>query len=117
MREIKFRAWDKHEKKMIFDGYYGSGIFIDLEGTIQWDEVPTERIVLMQFTGLLDKNGKEIYEGDILEYFKKYFPVVFEDTWISPFKAGDNCGCCESGSIPSEYEVVGNIYENPKLLK
>ena len=62
MREIKFRAWDNKQNKMRNDGF---SIYYD--GSIQFaDSIESKDFILMQYTGLKDKNGKEIYEGDIL---------------------------------------------------
>ncbi len=119
MREIKFRAWDKELKEMISgDDYQGSEwIAQALEvlmhgGTDEW----TEQIEIMQFTGLHDKKGKEIYEGDIVEWqddmgdgMKRSFDssVVFQGGAFYPI-------CTMPGR---EFEVIGNIYEHRELLK
>lgn len=95
MREIKFRAWDGGE--IVYNSepeYMGYALFGGFNGEV------------MQFTGLLDKNGKEIYEGDIVIGENKVLFVV--EWWergqwsIAGFK---------------DIEVIGNIYENPDLLK
>jgi len=68
---------------------------------------------LMQFTGLKDKNGKEIYEGDIVSAFGRTSAVKFHDGYF-------DCGIdyIESQSLNVDsYEIIGNIYENPELLK
>ena len=105
-REIKFRAWSKSNKTMEYDT--GHRVDCDL-------------YELMQFTGLHDKNGKEIYEGDIVTY-----PAVI----LEPFDEGakdilkveyDQIGF----KIGEEYlydthedcEIIGNIYENPELCQ
>ena len=70
-------------------------------------------VELMQFTGLLDKNGKEIYEGDILKYRGK---LSFNDPPFVVEWQNDDARWTEF--YPSNnFEVIGNIYENPELLK
>ena len=120
MIEIKFRAWDKWDNRMM----WVDGSFLDVPQQIasNWKEF----LILQQFTGLLDKNGKEIYEGDILSYLdcKGVFVVEWghwgwrmkgtipeEDRMISQW------GPITLPSGNFEYiEVIGNIYENPDLL-
>jgi uncharacterized phage protein (TIGR01671 family) len=121
MREIKFRAWHKCKMSDPF------GIFeyaSDKDSDWGEQELPFEfsfensEAELMQFTGLCDKNGKEIYEGDILQYrlggLSGLFDVRFDGNgfWIKDGKTGSNF-------FPnSEFvEVVGNIYENGDLPK
>lgn len=120
-REIKFRAWHKDLKKMFKIGQ------ITLEKGI-WNFEPNDRdfigmsipyqpsFVLMQYTGLHDKNGKEIYEGDILKGTFYGFPMpeydyVFQIYWDEKEK-----GFMASYFEPSECKVIGNIYDNPELL-
>ena len=131
MRPIKFRAWYKKNKKMQFIAslhfgclkpYHGQAgdlltiVHVNRETAIPPVPTDLEDIELMQFTGLHDKNGKEIWEGDILgNGVDRSWPVEFNDaafTWgIIPLRQidfkSDRCGL----------EVLGNIYENPELLK
>ena len=136
-REIKFRAWvkdhwiGKTSGPMIYD--WQDTIYVE-SCTFQPDGVP-----IMQYTGLKDKNGKEIYEGDILrgmwgkqEYIEKQEiagPVVFSDgcfeweTWLKKFRGFDGRfkirwkeyfpTCLEYREIDA-IEVIGNIYETPE---
>lgn len=128
MREIKFRAWDKETKVMVYDfdadiqeggllkfitGLGGNGqLFCGTEG--DWRELE-----LMQYTGLKDKNGKEIYEGDIvLVSYKHSSGFVHQKAIVQFFGGGFQPltmffgGECQDGEL---FEVLGNIYENPEL--
>lgn len=79
-----------------------------------------EQMNLMQWTGLKDKNGKEIYEGDIITYYNDKYTVEFSKRRAGyfPFANDDGCGCCAYViADPDISEVIGNIYENPELLE
>lgn len=144
MREIKFRIYDKENKVMTHpDGYvldsswFGVTTEHYLDDSGVADLPHSERqFALMQFTGLKDKNGKEIYEGDIFKYEKH--PSYLLDSFISSFVWGNEFGCFGYNvnaeiigelfsplSIHDELqhdflnhiEIIGNIYENPELIK
>lgn len=118
MRQIKFRAWDKNRKEMYqferrittpppLEGKsLGKHLFLPLE---------REDLELMQFTGLLDKNGKEIYEGDVVNegVDNLNYEVAFQQGGFWLLERDNEMGWPESGDI----EIIGNIYENPELLK
>ncbi len=116
MREIKFRAWDKVAEKMrlsfnpVCHGEWDIFSFSDLITT--WERGTYE---LMQYTGLKDKNGKEIYEGDIVR------EDIEERTYQVVFSNGGFMGESKDNKIlffgDGHVEVIGNIYENPELLK
>lgn len=118
MREIKFRAWDNRKKQMLeFD-------LDDAHKLIPYTDCP-----VMQFTGLKDENGKEIYEGDIV-----HTPAKTDNIWeiywhLNGFCLGrkrkdksvldwptDENGYVCYGRSWVDIEVIGNIYENPELL-
>lgn len=115
-REIKFRAWDKDMKEMVFV----SGIQFDPHSPKEKPNIIDERndirdlddIELMQFTGLKDKNGKEVYESDIVKYmdYNEAGEVEFND--VVEYHEGAFYPVCERPS--NEFEVIGNIYENPE---
>lgn len=122
MREIKFRAWFGEEHKMIpFDelhielenGEYT--VWYSLDGDSIQDGLCVEDFNIMQYTGLKDKNGKEIYEGDIVRLPEdedyKYYSIIYSKNRLG-FTLSNGCGFGLSYGI----EVVGNIYENPELL-
>lgn len=125
MRQIKFRAWDGTQLREVLRlGMENYKTLLTAGGYDDYEEVDTARIALMQFTGLTDKNGKEIYEGDIFpcNYCKKdRFKVVWDDnraTYRRELIAGEGCGNVHvmylSGFTRSV--CLGNIYENPELL-
>lgn len=136
MREIKFRAWDSSIRRMLyqtnmeyFDDMIAFRINLDMLGDAQ-------EIIIMQYTGLIDKNGKEIYEGDIIDIHQtvngcNLFVVIWSDIGFSVRYLID-------GEVSREYEyeydikellevnvnkydkeieVIGNIYDNPELLE
>lgn len=119
MRKIKFRAWDAGNKEMI-------NPYCELKDNRFWGEDLTntgysDPESVMQFTGLIDKNGVEIYEGDIIkvDMFTKPYQITFgnSEKWGA-------CFCVQShNSITfltknwsDTSEVIGNIYENPEML-
>lgn len=135
-REIKFRVYDKDRLKMYYllenRRSFGTSEF---DRAVDWEDVfadKHEELVIMQYTGLKDKNGKEIYEGDIVrqvsykysndEYGHKgfyeniskvlYKGRAFQYEWIKTNEI----------EMPKDFkesfiEVIGNIYDNPELLE
>ena len=109
-RLIKFRAWDKEIKVMRSwvqerSGNQPLGHFFTRQD-----------YELMQFTGLLDKNGKEIYEGDIMKTPYGNYAVEF-DIGQFQYENFDHYGVNGEGPCLDEGEIIGNIHENPELLK
>lgn len=122
-RTIKFRAFDKDSSEMMFSKELSGArdFYLDFndKGLALWlqveDSYPEKRdAVIMQFTGLLDKNGKEIYESDILtDQHGDKRPIEFKDgSFMLSYPDGQRY-------LPNqEYrEVVGNIYQHLNLLK
>ena len=117
MRNLK--AWDPSAKRMNeIRGY------VDNEETIKifyksggFASYLKDRIVILEGTGLNDKNGKEIYEGDILHrHMNVYWEVMFKESkWVAKPK-NNSSGLYLDASQFIECEVIGNIHENPDLI-
>ena len=115
-RIIKFRAWNKEENKMwSFDVMDRNKIFA-LDSNLPHKDflvIPDgSHIELMQFTGLTDKNGKEIYDGDVVKYREGVYKVDWFENGFYLFR--DVRAKFDIWWV--ETEVIGNIYENPELL-
>lgn len=115
-RDIKFRAWDSVRKKMHTSAKWVEFRF-DGEGKLKavnyhpnGDE---QRLPAMQFTGLLDANGVEIYEGDIVECDEHFY---YEISWSEKYHSWHASECGGLVDLPAEIKVIGNIYEHPHLL-
>jgi len=121
MRDTKFRAWNKITKQMVYnvfpresDGSVVSFSYaVNPKGTII-------AVELMQYTGLKDCNGMEIYEGDILSIKgnSKNYEVYYEKSHASYFLKNTE-GVLFGGIVPDlivRIKVIGNIFENPELL-
>ncbi|MGE7890899.1 YopX family protein [Bacillus cereus] len=125
MREIKFRAWDEELKKM----YSGAQIECrdNLDAWLSYGELAIYRIddgeyvqlKNIQYTGLKDKNGLEIFESDIVKRHDDLLYIVEWHEEDTMFYYKDSYGDEDDDLRMSavSFEVVGNIYENPELLK
>lgn len=155
MREIKFRAWDKLANKMVQKNFVitsDGGFYwityltgdnarydyddiktqlkviddIDIPAVIDFADFNFEHTILMQYTGLKDKNGVEIFEGDIVKLVLQHISIINNNSIeieiskveFSPayFRLGGSI-LGAGGLISENIEVIGNIYENPELLK
>ena len=120
MREIKFRVWCVDEEEFDYEIVAGN-ILSAIHGSDDPLSAEEEKsFILQQFTGLKDKNGKEIYEGD---YIKNSDGLIMSVKW-------NQARCCFAASVSTEdgwlnllkdlikdFEVVGNVFETPELLK
>ena len=110
MREIKFRAWDKKRKEII---YFDLKLLADESLSFYNEQIKNNNV--MQFTGLHDKNGREIYEGDVWERSGFIGKVVFEHSgWvIVTLPSSRFIEYPAFYSNASTGEIIGNIHENP----
>ncbi|WP_288958483.1 YopX family protein [uncultured Leuconostoc sp.] len=119
MREIKFRVWDNEE-----NNFWGEGRNLSLVSLVSDSVVNDDSTVLEQYTGLKDKNGVEIYEGDIVQYGEDrdfIFVVIFK---YGCFYAHNILGekfmtdsLLGSLVMSEKVSVIGNIHENADLLE
>lgn len=129
MREIKFRGYSKEKligSQWIANGYGVSKInYIDGTSSVYlltpYGDYLVEEDSIGQYTGVKDKSGKEIYEGDIIKYSHSIVGTIFREVRIKYGMWGIE-GMTKGTQIPfanlleNEYEVVGNKFENPELL-
>nr|DAI48678.1 MAG TPA: YopX protein [Caudoviricetes sp.] len=125
MREIKFRAWVK-DRKAIFEviliDYVSKKVTYIVERTGHLLNIRHDKfndIELMQYTGLKDKNNKEIYDGDIIFLHGSKYKVIFK-TEGARFVLRNNEFELEITFINNNnkrMEVLGNVYENPELME
>lgn len=110
---IKYRAWDK-DGKLVPNAITFN---VTPQGFV-WPEVPHVGMkAYEQFTGALDENGAEIYEGDILVFKEEYGAVVWQGQgWTLNPQVYGNPGGYFVGNWSSMVEVVGNIHEHPELI-
>ena len=121
MRDIKFRAWDNYSML--------PWEWLDTSLNCVWTAINAQQYdnpepILMQYTGLKDKNGKEIYEGDILSEKWKFVVEYIKDGFYCTHKQGKKIVSTpisvildkrEKAGVP--LEVIGSIYEHPELLE
>lgn len=108
-RQIKFRAWNKKENKMIEPDDLGVSQAFSLMEHLNgeaYKELLGDDLVFMQFAGLKDKKGKEIYEFDLVKHPDLEIPVLIEYSPMHGF-----LGNFPDGIVPVELQIVGNKYE------
>jgi uncharacterized phage protein (TIGR01671 family) len=123
-REIRFRVWDKETSTMLYPwdmpdrGHHSFGVW---SGSLGYHNLQsgwgTNKI--MQYTGLKDKNGKEVFESDIVYWpHMEAYGIVYYNSdevhyFVKPIRTEDET---ESYLDSTHMEVIGNIYENPELI-
>lgn len=112
MRELKFKIYDKNDTKAII-------------GTFAWNKLPQflfpENFIVLQYTGMKDRNGVEVYEGDIIQmiYDTGERGKIEEIEWLDGINF-DYAGWGTKTVLTSQWkysEIIGNIFETPELLK
>lgn len=128
MRPIEFKAWLLKEKKMIYDFEIRENEIVEDDGTATHNYHRRKDIILLQYTGLLDKNGKKIFEGDIVRGWD--YPEPFQTDVEADFggfieeniqevkwlEKTARFHCNMGQFIPENIEIIGNVYSEPLEL-
>lgn len=123
---VRYRAWDSVKKEMFKDTFaiteIGQVVVVEQKFvTSSPDYVFVDHLVIMQSTGLKDKNGKEIFEGDVVKMSKDVYsePTYYEVVRHrgGAYRLESKQHGCELWLRHTDCEVVGNIYANPELLE
>lgn len=126
-REIKFRVWDSFRRKMVGPDRWGNELVMDMDGELKWyaesdyqggrlDLAGTMDLILMQYIGIKDKNGKEIYEDDVILHGTGELRAPGHVRWCE-YSHGFKVFRDASRYDIYAPEVIGNLYENPELLQ
>lgn len=123
----KYRAWDSAKKEMFKDTFAitesGQVVVVDQSSVfVSPDYVFVDNLVIMQSTGLKDKNGKEVFIGDIIKctrgcLHEVYLEKEYGGTFIGGMPAIYLKGLLSGYAWTEDEEIIGNIYENPELLE
>ena len=128
MREIKFRAWSTTRNKMVSASEVTTVFWPTLRFCEYNDMDAQVDLPLMQYTGLLDKNGAEIYDGDVMSIKYKWkgethvcnAQIQFDKVGFILLENPEDGNWCDDwnlGDDSDKFEIIGNIHQNPELLK
>jgi len=124
---IKFKVWNNYTKRFESKGYLTSSSEADksylLAGVMEFEQNEDEfgddgeNVQFLQFIGIKDKNGKDIFEGDIIKTINDNWGVVVRKDHAFEVTVSETQSSLYMAEWMAQSEVIGNIYENPELLK
>ncbi len=114
----KFRVWDKQEKKWLkyfFINESGKLCTFSDNPLVSYTILPIHRYIVQRFVGIRNKDNKELYEGDVVMFQSIRGTITWIDNGFEVLRKLRNSDLCEGEPISKEYEILGNICEQPKL--